>query len=455
MAGWILRALTIASGLIVGMSTPVAAQQAVGDWHGRLDVGAVRLRLGVTIARNADGGLAGTIVSPDQGPQKIPIASVVFAGPNLSFQVPSIGGSFAAKWDAGRKAWDGTWTQGRAFALILLPGAIEAALRPQEPKPPFPYREEQAEIDSVAGVRLAGTLTVPPGGGPFPAVVLITGSGPQNRDEELLGHKPFLVLADYLTRRGIAVLRYDDRGTAKSTGTFAAGTTRDFAQDAQAAVRWLRQQPRIDPAHVGAIGHSEGGLIAPMVAERDPKLAFVVLLAGPGVRGADVVAAQADAIGRGAGLSADVVTKNVALLRAISDAVIRAPDIEHARAAVAPLLATSGVPEPARAAQLNMVTSDWYRQFAAYDPAPALRALRIPLLALNGANDKQVLADQNLPAIRAAAKGNPDATIMELPGLNHLFQTSDSGNPQDYGTIEETFSPAALTLIGDWVLKHR
>jgi fermentation-respiration switch protein FrsA (DUF1100 family) len=192
-----------------------------------------------------------------------------------------------------------------------------------------------------------------------------------------------------------------------------------------------------------------------MVAERDPKLAFVVLLAGPGVRGADVVAAQADAIGRGAGLSADVVTKNVALLRAISDAVIRAPDIEHARAAVAPLLATSGVPEPARAAQLNMVTSDWYRQFAAYDPAPALRALRIPLLALNGANDKQVIADQNLPAIRAAAKGNPDATIMELPGLNHLFQTSDSGNPQDYGTIEETFSPAALTLIGDWVLKHR
>lgn len=455
MADWILRvgALVAATWLVIG--SPAAAQQVIGDWHGRLDLGGMRLRLGVTITRAADGTLAGTIVSPDQGPQQIPLSGVVTAGNTMSFQVPSIAGSYAGKWDASRQGWDGAWTQGRSFPLFLLPGPFEAVSRPQEPKPPFPYRDVQVEIDSVAGVRLAGTLTIPTGAGPFPAAVLISGSGPQNRDEELMGHKPFLVIADYLTRRGIAVLRYDDRGTAQSRGTFATGTTRDFAQDAAAAVKWLRRQPGIDPDHVGAIGHSEGGLIAPMLAAQDPKLAFVVLLAGPGVPGKDVMTAQAEAIGRAAGLSPEVAAKNGILARDISEAVIRAAGTEQARAAVTQLFAANNVPEQARAAQLSMVTSNWFRQFAAYDPAPALRALRIPLLALNGANDKQVLPGQNLPAIRAATKGNRDATIVELPGLNHLFQSSKTGLPQEYGAIEETFSPAALSLMADWILRHR
>ena len=450
----VARILPIFCAMVLGLASPAMTQQAVGEWHGKLSVGAASLRIGLSVKRNADGTLAGTLVSPDQGGQRIPTDPVTLSGNTLSFTIPSIKASFVAAWDPARQAWAGTWTQGMSFPLLLLPGAAAAVARPQEPKPPFPYGEEEVSIESVAGVRLAGTLTMPKGAGPFPALVLISGSGPQDRNEEIMAHKPFLVLADYLTRRGIAVLRYDDRGTAKSTGVFATATTRDFAQDAAAAVQWLRQHPHIDPGRVGAIGHSEGGLIAPMLAERDPKLGFIVLLGGPGVSGGDVLVAQTQATGQATGLPAETIAKNTALMRQITDAVTHAPDAAHAKTAVLKVLTASGAPAAVVDNQANSLTTAWFREFLAYDPAPALRALRIPLLALNGATDTQVVASQNLPAIRVATKGNPDATIMELPGLNHLFQTSASGNPQDYGTIEETFSPAALTLIGDWVLKH-
>ena len=303
-------------------------------------------------------------------------------------------------------------------------------------------------------MRLAGTLTVPPGPGPFPAVVLITGSGPQDRDETLLGHKPFLVLADALTRRGVAVLRYDDRGTAQSTGQFNTALERDFVDDAAAALDWLRGQPKIDPARVGLLGHSEGGLIAPRVATTHPGVAFVALLAGPGVPGLQVMQVQRRAVLKAMGLPEAMIEPRCKVGDAVDAAVMAAPTTEAAKVEARQLLVASGLPGPAVDAQLGMLASPWYRDFLAHDPRPALQALHVPVLAVNGSVDVQVVASQNLPVIRDALADNPQATVMALPGLNHLFQTSATGDPGEYGRLEETMSPKALAVIVDWIAQR-
>lgn len=454
IAQWIGRMAAAASGALLLLAAGSAlAQQVAGDWHGNLAVGALSLRIEVSLAEGPDGGLSGAMVSPDQTPKPIPLTAVSATNGKLTFEVPSVRGRYEATWDASQGAWVGTWTQGQSLPLVLFAGKLAQLSRPQDPKPPFPYAQEEVTIDSAPAVRLACTLTRPEGIGPVPAVLLVSGSGPQDRDEALLGHKPFSVLADYLTRAGVAVLRCDDRGTAKSTGNFAAARTQDFAEDAQAAVAWLRRQDGI--GKVGLIGHSEGGVIGPMVAERDPKLAFLVLLAGPGTPMPDLLSAQSEAIGRAMGLSADQAAQQGQSTRRFVQAVTRAASDEEAKTVAVRVLTESGAKPETMATQVAMASTPWFRWLAAYDPRPALASLRIPLLAINGGTDTQVPAKPNLEAIRAATSSNYDVTIVELPGLNHLFQSSATGAPSDYGTIEETFSPAALKLIGDWILKHR
>jgi pimeloyl-ACP methyl ester carboxylesterase len=300
-------------------------------------------------------------------------------------------------------------------------------------------------------VHLAGTLTVPEGPGPFPAVLLITGSGSQDRDETIFEHKPFLVLADDLTRRGIAVLRVDDRGVGGSTGGSPNDTTADFATDVEAGVAWLKACMEVDPKRIGLIGHSEGGVIAPMVAARDPAVAFVVLWAGSGVRGAELLAAQARAVAVASGAppaAADEIFRHQSQML---QSVAGAPDAARARAALVKVAADADLPPPTDEA-IASLTVPWTRWFIAYDPAPALRALKIPVLALIGGKDVQVLPEQNIPALRAALAGDAKAQVLELPGLNHLFQTAGTGGPAEYGKIEETIAPAALKLIGDWIV---
>jgi len=309
-------------------------------------------------------------------------------------------------------------------------------------------------IQSAPGVLLAGTLTTPAGTGPFPAVLLITGSGAQNRDEEIMSHKPFLVIADYLTRHGIAVLRLDDRGTGSSTGQFSTATDDDFVQDSSAAFEWLRRQPGIDSRKVGLIGHSEGALIAVRLANQNRYVAFVVSLAGPAVPLRDLMRAQTEAISKAEKVPEPVRATNLATLEKINNAVVAAGSTDERKAAVAKILVQTGASPTQEAAQLSLVSSPWYAQLIAYDPRPALAHLRVPILALNGSNDLQVLANQNLPAIRAATRKAPNATIVELHGLNHLFQTSATGDPRDYGKIEETFSPTALQLMATWIKKE-
>jgi len=450
----------------------LAAEPPAELWFGKLATPAgLDLRLVLRVTRLASGPRA-TLDSLDQGAQGIPIDSVSFDGGVLKFTSAKIDASFTGKLDAAGAQATGEFTQhGTGTPLTLAKtDKVPERPRPQTPRPPFPYRAEEVAYDNAAAkLKLAGTLLVPDGAGPFPAALLITGSGPQDRDETLVGHKPFLVLADALARRGIAVLRVDDRGIGSSTGTFDTATSEDFAGDAAAGVAYLHGRKEIDVHHIGVIGHSEGGLIGPMVATRTKGVAFVVMLAGPGVPGADILIAQQDLISRAGG-----ETDEVALARRRDDArrlfdlIKREKDPavldKKAHALVEASLAKAsdaekkqmGDPVAAGNALLARVLTPWFRYFLNYDPRPTLSRVRCPVLALNGEKDLQVPPKDNLAAVAAALKagGNRDVTTRELPGLNHLFQTARTGAPSEYGAIDETMAPAALTIIADWILAH-
>jgi pimeloyl-ACP methyl ester carboxylesterase len=314
-------------------------------------------------------------------------------------------------------------------------------------------------------VKLAGTLTLPRGKSAAPAVILITGSGPQNRNEELLGHKPFLVLADYLTRQGIAVLRMDDRGVGGSSGSVANSTSENFGADVLAGIDFLKRHNRINPKQIGLIGHSEGGLIAPMVAAQSNDVAFIVLLAGPGLPGAEILYLQGALILKANGAGPDVLARQRATQEMMFTIVKQEKDNNVAekrlREELDKQLANASDAEKAQAkqameAQIKQVLSPWFRYFLTYDPRTALAKVKCPVLALNGENDLQVPVTENLREIEATLKaaGAMDVTIARLPKLNHLFQTSETGSPSEYSKIEETFAPVALKTIGDWVLKH-
>jgi pimeloyl-ACP methyl ester carboxylesterase len=286
-------------------------------------------------------------------------------------------------------------------------------------------------------------------------VVLITGSGPQDRDESLLGHKPFLVLSDYLTRHGIVVLRADDRGTAKSTGNFATATTADFATDTEAGIAYLKTRPEVNPRKIGLIGHSEGGIIAPMIAARNPDVAFIVMMAGSGVPGDDILVAQVQAIAESSGKSHEDAMKAATRQRELLTLVETEKDETVLEAKMKEKL-TGEVPDAQIGAAIKTLTSPWFRYFMTYDPAIALRKVTCPVLAINGEKDTQVPPAQNLPAIRKALEqgGNKHFEVDELPGLNHLFQTAKTGSPSEYASIEETISPVALDKMSTWILKQ-
>jgi hypothetical protein len=337
--------------------------------------------------------------------------------------------------------------------------------RPQTPRPPYPYREEQVTYESLApGIKLAGTLTLPPGTGRFPAVVVISGSGAQDRDETVFGHKPFLVLADYLTRRGVGVLRVDDRGVGGSTGNTMEATSVQLARDVLAGVRFLRARREIDPDRIGLIGHSEGGLIAPLAAAESKEIAFIGLLAAPGLPGDQVLLRQTEDVLRAAGASEDEVamarSTNARLYATMKEEKDSAALAQKARAILTDALEAQG-PEARKAGeaaidrQLGMITSPWLRAFVNHDPRPVLRSVACPVLVLHGEKDLQVAPRENQEAILAALKdgANAQVTASILPGLNHLFQTAPTGSLSEYGTIEETMAPAALDAIGGWVTR--
>jgi fermentation-respiration switch protein FrsA (DUF1100 family) len=446
-----------------------SAARFVGTWQGGLQTPVSILRLGLTVTQNADGTLHGVLTSVDQGNARIPTV-LSLAGDSLVMNVAVASIHYAAVVTPAGDSLRGTFTQGALVTPLAMArvGALSVATppaRPQNPVPPFPYRTEDVRVASVPGVILAGTLAIPPGAGPFPAVVFVTGSGPQDRDETLLGHRPFLVIADYLARHGIASLRYDDRGTARSTGSFARGTSADFADDAQAAVGYLRGRPEIAHDHIGILGHSEGGLIAPMVAARDHDVAFIVMLAGPGLPGDSILVLQQEAIaianGAPPALAALSAANNGRIFAAMRGATDSADAERRARAVLAQRLV--GVPDAEAASVrhnfemgLPQLLTPWMRMFLSYDPRPTLRRVTVPVLALNGTLDLQVPARDNIPEIEAAleAGGNRDYRVVAMPGLNHLFQTATTGSPNEYERITETVSPSVLELVTRWILEH-
>jgi pimeloyl-ACP methyl ester carboxylesterase len=285
--------------------------------------------------------------------------------------------------------------------------------------------------------------------------VLITGSGPQDRDETLLGHKPFLVLSDYLTRKGIAVLRADDRGTGKSTGDFAAATTADFATDTEAGVAYLKTRAEVNPHKIGLIGHSEGGVIAPMIAARDHGIAFIVTMAGPGVPGDQILVAQVRAIDLASGKTPEEAEKDATQEREVLELLKTDKDDATLEKDVRAKLG-GDVPDAKVGLSIKQLNSPWFRYFVNYDPAIALRKVQCPVLAIIGEKDVQVPARQNLPAIREALEegGNKHFDVEEVPGLNHLFQTAKTGGPMEYAQIEETISPVALDKMAGWILQQ-
>ncbi len=439
----------------------------VGSFHFLRDSVQVVLELEQTVS----GLLSGRVSLPVQFLYDAP----VFAervGRDIRFELPSMSSRFEGRLTRDGKSIRGDWLQaGGKFRLTLSPTTDRPRpFRPQEPRPPFPYHEETVRISHSNGaVILSATLTIPKGEGPFPAVVLVSGSGPQDRDEALFGHRPFLVLADHLTRSGIAALRYDDRGVGESEGDFAGATTEDFATDALAAVGYLLTHPGVDPGRVGIIGHSEGGIVAPIAATRSEGIAFIVSLAGTGISGRALLELQTRKILEASGVPEPLVELNGRLQGRFLDIVQEAGDAEGALEIVRGELegAWGGLPRAAMEAlglaaqvdrameeQVRKVASPWLFYFLAFDPGTAFERVTVPVLALNGSLDLQVPPEPNLRLIRDALErgGNQSVTTVELEGLNHLFQTAITGLPSEYGQIEETMAVQVLHLVSDWIL---
>ena len=454
------------------VATPIP-KELEGIWEGKLAInGGIELRIVLKVEKGKDGALKAVLVSPDQTPIGIPISSVVLKDGELSFESKRIGAKYTGKRNKTGTAFEGTFTQsGANFRLVLTKTEkISERRRPQTPKPPFPYRSENVHYENKAGgIKLAGTLTIPPGAGPFPAVILLTGSGAQDRDESILGHKPFLVLADHLTRRGIAVLRVDDRGVGGSTGSISDSTTEDFAGDALAGVAFLKGRKEIDPKKIGLAGHSEGGLTAPIAAARSPDVAFIVMMAGTGLPGTDILLMQARLILKVNGASESELKSQERLQTTIFRVMDEEKDqksvLKKLSAAVKEFLAA--LPESDRKAlgdvdsslseaSLERVNSPWFRFFLHFDPRPVLKRVHCPVLAINGEKDLQVPPKENLGEIAKAlrAGGNLHVKTVEVPGLNHLFQPCKSGSPSEYAAIETTVDPQALKIIGDWVVEQ-
>ncbi|HDQ99397.1 MAG TPA: alpha/beta fold hydrolase [candidate division WOR-3 bacterium] len=440
-------------------------EDITGTWQGTLATAPAKLRVVFNISRQ-DGRLTATLDSPDQAVRGVPVAGVEFAQGRLKLDVAAINAGFEGVIENGRLV--GTWRQaGAEFPLEL--ARVQGDLtgrRPQDPLLPLPYRSEDITFPGPAGT-IAGTLTLPEGDGPFPAALLVSGSGQQNRDQEIFGHRPFLVLADHLTRRGIAVLRCDDRGIGGSTGDPTLVSSEDFALDAQAALDRLRAHPEVDAARTGIIGHSEGALIGAMLAARDGGPAFLVMLAGPGIPGRELLPLQGELLMRAGGASEAAIAANRRLQERLFAKVrqVAEPDalavelgltFEEEMAAMDPAaraeLAAELSPR-AVAAQVRALASPWFRFFLEYDPATDIRRIKVPVLALCGSKDLQVPSARNLAAIKAALEAgqNPDHAVGELPGLNHLFQTAETGHIREYAATEETFALLALETIGGWL----
>lgn len=443
----------------------------VGNWDGTLKTKGIVLRIIFKIKKVNDTTLDAKFDVPEQFAYNVPIDKIYIKGDtitlkNFNYHIKLTG-------FIKNSTFIGFYKQLQYTANIILTNnknyKISDFLRPQTPKPPYPYKTEEVKIeDKEHNVTLAGTLTIPDYEKNYPVVIMVTGSGPQNRDEELFMHKPFLVIADYLTRHGIAVLRYDDRGFGESVGNYNLSTTKDFAQDALNVVNFLRNHKNIDKNNVGIIGHSEGGIIAEMLAsDKKNKINFIVLLSAPGVPTSELMLDQNKDISRLNKIDPKIIERNYKLNSELYQVIKTENNNVNANKKLQQVfnkytkdltkeqLEEQGLTKNFINSIIFQSLTPWFKYFIKINPADYLQKITCPILALGGSNDLQVRANKNLKAIKdnTSKNGNKNVTVKELPELNHLFQHSKTGLPQNYKDIEETFAPEALKIISDWINK--
>jgi uncharacterized protein len=452
-------------------SSDASSKEINGLWVGVLNLNGMKMRFVLKVTRGADGALAVKMGSPDQGIKDMPMDSITCQDGLVRFGAKAFGIFYEGKLNKEGTEISGQLKQGPTSIPLIFKHAdsVPTLNRPQDPVRPFPYDEEEVAYENRKdGVRLAGTLTIPRTKGPFPAVLLITGSGSQDRDETIAGHRPFLILADHLTRLGIAVLRVDDRGMGSSSiGNDPFNVTSvNFEEDVMVGIEFLKGRKEIDAGKIGLIGHSEGGMIASMVAAKSKDIAFIVIMAGPGQIGEDLILLQTELLNKARGMSNEVIVQgNLALQRAfaivkeekensaaekrIKEALAKqvAEMTQEQRDAFAPMQKEIN-------AWIPLYVHPWFRFFISFNPRPVLMKVSCPVLAINGERDLQVSAKENLAGIVEALKDgeNKDYKVVSLPNLNHLFQTCRTGTISEYGQIEETISPVALKTISDWIL---
>lgn len=468
---------------IILLSTVTVFAQAPdfkGNWEGRINAG-VSMRLAFTFAENEKGLYSGTLKSPDQSPKAVPLDTVYVRKDSIFAAIQKFGISYQGKL-TNDSSISGSFVQGVSLPLLLSKVPVIAETRRlQTPTAPFPYNIKEVVYSGTNDIKYAGTLTWPgiePGTNyikapVYPAILLISGSGPQDRDETILLHKPFAIIADYLTRKGFAVLRVDDRGAGKTTGDFSTATSKDFVDDVNAGINFLKKDEAIDTAKIGLLGHSEGGMIAPVVASSRKDIKYIVLLAGPGIPIVQLMGEQIKAVTLSSGESMDIANASQQLSKIVIDALNKNKDTLYARTAIMKAVERWSSNQPGNLldrlhltdklsrsgyvkAQLEAYSSSWFKYFLSFDPSPYLQKLSCPVLALNGSKDVQVLATSNLKGIEESLKKSQSKSYMikELPGLNHLFQSCKSCTVAEYGQLEESFSPAALKVIGDWLVQQ-
>lgn len=461
--------------LVTILQLGAAAQKSKfnGTWQGILDVGnGTELRIVFHVTEDGKGGAITTADSPDQSAYGFACDSTVIGQGRIFIGMKILNASFngTLKNDS---IITGTFIQQIEIPLELKKSAGSARNnRPQTPQPPFSYRSEDVIYQNAdKSLQYGATITIPPAKGKFPAVVLITGSGPQDRDETIMGHHPFAVIADHLTKNGSIVLRVDDRGVGKSSGDFSKATTADFAADVHAGIEYLLTRDDVDRKKIGLIGHSEGGMIAPMVASSRKDISYIILMAGPGVKIIDLMAEQNLAVARSSGISEATQKEIKPLFRKVVTAIVEAADSSSAIASVTAITEewasqtsaaildemdfnTAELRSAYIREMIKQFQSPWFSYFIKFDPVDYLVKLKGHVLAINGDKDIQVVADQNLPGIESALKKSSVRSydIKKVSGLNHLFQKCTKCTVQEYGELEETISPEVLKIMSDWLL---
>lgn len=433
------------------------SQDISGKWNGVLKIQGIELPLTFNISK-LENGYSSTMDSPSQGAKDIPTTKTTFENSKLTIEIANAKIEYIGTFK--NEIISGIFKQnGQEFAMELSKKAYEKKVvnHPQEPKEPFSYYSEDITFENIKEkVTLAGTLTLPKKEGVYPAVILISGSGAQNRNEEILGQKPFLLLSDYFTKNGIAVLRYDDRGTAKSSGNFGSATSANFATDVESAIAYLKTRNEINKSKIGLVGHSEGGMIAPMVASNSNDVNFIVLLAGPGMRGDKLLLLQKEKIERTQGISEDDIINGQKIFKGAYDLILSSKKEDLNLKDYFKKQFPQNTPQNQIDMITNQLSSNWIQFYLKYDPALTLEKIKCPVLAVNGEKDLQVPSKENLEAIKKALQkgGNKKVTTIEFPKLNHLFQTTQTGNPSEYETNEETFNEKALQEIKNWIVNQ-